>query len=424
MIRRAVLPSILAAALVVPAAASAEELVSLQAQAVNGGWSMPAPGQRSALCLVDSGLDATQMDVPSGVRLATAPGITSTAPAIGPDGQPVMHGTWMVQASVAPADGQGMIGPSPGIPVIMVRAMRDNMGYFIGGDYAAGMLQCDREARAAGWRLASIALALGGDGATADERDSVAQRVENLDAVPVAAVGNRPGVPQFPAAAEGVIGITAVSAVDGTACADSADADPEAGGLVGPGCFVTMPIDGKATPVQTAGTSGASVIVAAAIAQVCDLAPTLTPRQCLAVVQNTARAVPGGKLPDLRAAAASLGLTAPPLTAPLATLGTTNTNPVTLSSPTGGLKPAQVAPRWYGADRRPKLTRVRGGRIKVTSPDKNHVAKLWTNLRGAKVGKLRSTIGTPRGRKVKIRVTQTVDGQLYQRTWTLKVPRH
>lgn len=411
-----------AAALLAAPTARAQEVLSLQAQAVKGGWTLPAPGQRAALCLVDSGLDPSQLDVPPGVRLATAPGITGTGPAIGADGAPVMHGTWMVQASVAPQDGQGMIGPSPGIPVILVRAMRDNAGYFVGGDYAAGMLQCDREARAAGWRLASIALALGGEGATADERDSVAQRVENLDAVPVAAVGNRPGVPQFPAAAEGVVGITAVNATNGQPCGDSADADPEAQGLVGPGCFVTMPIDGQAKPVKTAGTSGAAAIVAAAIAQVCDLQPTLTPRQCLGVVQSTGRTVPGGKLPDLRAAAASLGLTAPPVTAPLATLETTDTPPAGPAAPTN-LAPAKAAPRWYGSTRGPKIKRVRGGRVTITSPDKNRVSKIWTNLRGARVGKYRTTTGRPRGKTVTVRITQTVGSQLYRRDWTIKVPR-
>lgn len=416
------LSAAVAATLLTAPAASAQEVLSLQAQAVAGGWGLPAPGQRAALCLVDSGLDPSQLDVPSGVRLATAPGITGTGPAVGADDRPVMHGTWMVQASVAPQDGKGMIGPSPGIPVILVRAMRDKVGYFIGGDYAAGMLQCDREARAAGWRLASIALALGGEGATADERDSVAQRVENLEAVPVAAVGNRPGVPQFPAGAEGVVGINAVSATNGESCADSADADPEAQGLVGPGCFVTMPIDGQAKPVKTAGSSGAAVIVAAAIAQVCDLQPTLTPRQCLGVVQSTARAVPGGKLPDLRAAAGSLGLTAPLVTAPLATLETTDTPPAGPAAPSD-LTPAHAAPRWYGSTRGPKIKRARGGRVTITSPDKNRVAKIWTNLRGARVGKYRTTTGRPRGKTVKVRVTQTVKGQLYRRDWTIKVPR-
>ena len=82
-----------------------------------------------------------------------------------------------------------------------------------------------------------------------------------------------------------------------------------------------------------------------------------------------------------------------------------------------------MPPAWYGANRRPKLKRVRGGRVTVTSPDKNRAARLWTNLRGAKAGKLRTVTGRPRGAKVKIRVTQTVSGRLYQRDWTLKVPK-
>lgn len=424
---KSALVAVLAAASLAPVTASASEVVSLQAQAVNGGWSLPSPGMRSAMCLVDSGVDPTQLDVPKDLRATTVAGITSTLPAIGPDSQPVLHGTWMTQVATAPIDGQGMIGSSPGVPLILVRAMRDGLGYFAGGDYSAGMLQCDRAARAAGWRLASIALALGGEGASAEERDSVAQRVENLPAVPVAAVGNRPGVPQFPAGAQGVVGITSVSAVTGEPCVGSADADAEAQGLVGPGCFVSMPIDGEAKTVKSSGTSGASVVVAAAIAQVCDLVPELTPRECLAVVQSTARAVPGGKLPNLRAAALSRGLVAPAVTAPLATL-TPPGSSATPSTPVGGNEPgefvpAPVAPRWFGEKRRPKIKLARGGRVTIVSPDKNKVAKIWTNLRGAKTGKRRTVTGRARGSKVKVRVTQVVGGRTYERTWTLKVPR-
>lgn len=425
MNRRAAAITLTAAACVAgpSSSARADEVLSLQAQAVAGGWTLPAPGQRAAMCIVDSGLDPAQLDVPTGIRTATAPGITGTGPALDSTGQPVMHGTWMVQNAVAPADGQGMIGTSPGVAVVFIRAMRDGTGRFNGEDYSAGMLQCTREAQAAGWRLASIALALGTDAPTDLEQASVATRVAGTSAVPVAAVGNRPGVPQFPASADGVVGITAVSAVDGTSCAGSADADPEAAGLVGPGCFVTMPVNGQARPVKSSGTSGASVVVAAAIAQICDLQPTLTPRQCLGVLQNTARAVPGGKLPDLRAAAASLGLTAPAVTAPLATLiepGTT-----TPADPSGPevLTPPAIAPRWYGANLRPKLARAKGGKVTVTSPDKNHAAVMWTNMRYAKVGKFRKVTGRPKGTKVRVRLTQKANGQLYKREWTLRVPR-
>jgi hypothetical protein len=412
---------VIAAALLTAPAASAQEVLSLQAQAVSGGWALPPQGQRAALCLVDSGLDPSQLDVPPGVRLASVPGVLGTGPAIGDNGQPVMHGTWMVQASVAPEDGRGMIGPSPGIPVILVRAMRDRVGYFLGGDYSAGILQCDREARAAGWRLASIALALGGDGVSAEERNSIAQRVESLEAVVVAAVGNRAGVPQFPAGADRVLGITAANATNGERCADSADADPEANGLVGPGCFVTMPVDGQAKPVKSAGTSGAAVVVAAVVAQVCDLRPTLTPRQCLDVVQRTARTVPSGKFPDLRAAAASLGLTAPLVSAPLATLQTTDVPP---AGPTasGEVGPPKSVPHWYGSARQPRIVRRRHGSVTITSPDKNGVARMWTNLRGARRSNARSVTGRPRGHTVTVRVTQTVDGLLYRREWVLRVP--
>ena len=411
--------AIVAAALVAAPSASAQEVVSLQAQAMNGGWTLPAPGQRSAVCLVDSGFDPTQLDVRQDVKATTISGLTSTGPALDAAQQPVMHGTWMLQAAFAPADGAGMIGPTPGVPVIFVRAMRDGTGKFDGSDYAGGMLICDRAARAAGWRLASIALALGSDAPQADERNSVAQRVADLPAVPVAAVGNRPGVAQFPAQADGVVGVSAVSTITGETCAGTADPDPEAAGLAGPGCLVTMPVDGQAQTVDSAGTSGATVMVAAAIAQACDLAPELTPRECLALVQSTARAVPGGKVPDLRAIAAARGFAAPALTAPLATVAPPSASP---SAPNLDVT-VVIAPRWYGAKLRPKIKRLSGGRIQVTSPDKNRAASIWTNLRGGKAGKRRTITGRPRGNRVKVRVTQSKDGQVFQRSWSLKVPR-
>lgn len=387
---------------------------------MNGGWSATPPAQRAALCLVDSGFDPTAPDVPSGVLASTIAGISTTTPAVGGDGLPVMHGTWMIQATAAPQDGAGMVGPTPGVAILFVRALRDRVGYFDGGDYAAGMLQCDRAARLAGWRLASIALALGGEGASSEERDSVAQRVENLPAVVVAAVGNRAGVPQFPAAAEGVLGVTSVSSLTGERCAGSANADPEAGGLVGPGCFDTMPIGGQARPVYSSGTSGASVMVAAAIAQTCDLAPQLTPNECLQVVQQTARPVPGGAVPDLRAAALAVGVVAPQVVLPLATVS----DPVDAAAPaTSGAQNLVLPPVWFGERRRPKIRRAARGRVTVTSPDRTRHARLWTDLRGAGVGRQRAVTGRPRGRTVRIRVTERREGQTFERSWRLRVPK-
>ena len=80
MNRRAAAVALTAAAsLAAPvSSAHADEVLSLQAQAVAGGWTLPAPGQRAAMCIVDSGLDTAQLDVPPGIRTGTSPGITGT----------------------------------------------------------------------------------------------------------------------------------------------------------------------------------------------------------------------------------------------------------------------------------------------------------------------------------------------------------
>ena len=164
VLRKLVQTIALGAALTTATAAQAQgaEVLSLQAQMVNGGWSAPAPGQRAAACFVDSGLDAGQIDIPSMVALSTVPGIGSGAPPSGTSA--AMHGTQMAQYVAAPQDGVGMIGPAPGVPLIMVRAMRDNTDNFSGGDYADGIRRCKRIAVEQGWRLAAISLALGGEG--------------------------------------------------------------------------------------------------------------------------------------------------------------------------------------------------------------------------------------------------------------------
>jgi hypothetical protein len=48
---------------------------------------------------------------------------------------------------------------------------------------------------------------------------------------------------------------------------------------------------------------------------------------------------------------------------------------------------------------------------------------MWTSLRFAKVGKFRKVTGRPKGRSVKVRLTQKSNGHLYKREWTLRVPR-
>lgn len=422
----------------VPATASASESLSLQAQAMRGGFVLaPAGGQRSAACIVDTGLDTSAVDVRGDVIRAAIDGVPGTGPAAGPNG-PVMHGTWMTQYATAPIDGKGMVGPTPEVPLILVRAMSDGTENFATSQYVAGMRRCGEVAHASGLRLASVGLALGTDGTSGAELADISSAVYDLGVPVFAAAGNRPGVPQFPAAATGVVAIAAASAVDGSRCATSADADAEAAGIVGIGCLVTMPIAGKATTVVSAGTSGASVSVAAAVAQVCDWAgASLTPAGCWERVQSTARSVPAGRVPDLTAAAVSLGRTVPAVSLPAATFtpstpatapgASTASSVITIGPDSGSGTEIVVTtpPSWYRLGSKPRVRRLSRGRVKVISPDSFGRARLWTNLRGARVGARTSTIGRPRAGAKTVRVSAreaTADGTMYERRWTLRLP--
>lgn len=419
-----------------PASASSAEVLSLQAQMTNGGWALPAPGQRAAACLVDTGLDRGQMDVAPGVVTSAVPGIGSEGPAIAASG-PQMHGTWMTQFTTAPQDGQGMIGPTPGVPLIVVRAMQDGTTTFTALGYTNGMDRCERVAEQRGWRLASIGLALGGDGASTNDRRTVEAAAEQAGVPVLAAVGNRPGGAQFPASAAGVIGVSALNATTGEGCVSNADPDPEAGGLAAPGCIVTMPVNGSAQTVVSAGTSGATSLMATAVAQVCDLAPSLTPQQCLEVLRATARPVGGGSVIDLRAAAARVGASPPSVQAPPAPI--LPPQPAPPVTPVGQLPPAQqpgkgvsiegpiagaAVPRWYATEARPTVKWTSRTTVKVSSPDRTKKARLWTSLKGAKVGRYKAVSGRPRkvSGAVRITVTQKVGTALFTRGWKIKLP--
>ncbi len=109
---------------------------------MRGGFLLPpAAGQRSAACIVDTGLDGAAVDVRSDVIRGAIDGISGTGPAAGPSG-PIMHGTWMTQYATAPVDGKGMVGPTPGVPFILVRAMSDGTENFATSQYVAGMRRC------------------------------------------------------------------------------------------------------------------------------------------------------------------------------------------------------------------------------------------------------------------------------------------
>ncbi len=113
-----------ALSLVLASSAPAEEVFLSQAAAANATDStwIPAPAQRAAVCIVDTGND------PNPDTSTSSPVYRSTAnPA--PTTSPDHHGTLMSMIAAAPYNGFGMVGAAPSINVVSVRASRDGVTF-------------------------------------------------------------------------------------------------------------------------------------------------------------------------------------------------------------------------------------------------------------------------------------------------------
>ena len=286
-----------------PSSATAEEVFTSQAAAANATDStwIPAPAQRAAVCIVDTGNDPNP-DTSNVVARLSVDGEPGT------DRSPDHHGTLMSMIAAAPYNGFGMVGAAPSINVVSVRASRDGVT-FGATDVAAGIQQCLTYRNT--YNIKVISLSLGGMaisvldvGLMAVIEDMVKNaRRAGIDVV--AAAGNHGGAVDWPAAYEPVMAVGASTHDGGCRCAFAASG-PEVD-LWSSGCPVDAVLpDGN--PAWAAGSSESTAFVAGVLAQLRQLSPGLSAAQAEQVLTNGAQVRSVGPRLDVDAAFVAAGL--------------------------------------------------------------------------------------------------------------------
>ena len=304
--------------LAVPASAIAEPIPTPQAAAMNAAWvegltAADMAPTRAVTCIVDTGAivtpDTPATD-PAGPIVARV-GLGSIGPEPGA-GDVERHGTFMASAAVAPRNGWGTVGLEPGGRVILVRAQADSATTFTANAVAQSIQKCGVfRLEMPSYRITAISLSLGHTGSPSPAEsalvdDQVGQARQQGMAV-VAAAGNDSGATQFPAFAANVLATGAGYSTGGLCSYASFDGRTD---LVAPGCGILEAADlatGTATVNNAGGSSTATALVAQAITTLCDLIPGLTGVRAQAALVATARHDGNLAIPDLEAAARSLG---------------------------------------------------------------------------------------------------------------------
>jgi hypothetical protein len=292
-----------ALSLVLTSSALAEEVFTSQAAAANAidsTW-IPAPAQRAAVCIVDTGNDPNP-DTSNVVARLSVDGEPGT------DRSPDHHGTLMSMIAAAPYNGFGMVGAAPSINVVSVRASRDGVT-FGGTDVARAIQRCIAYRNT--YNIKAISLSLGGAvvsgldaGLMATVEDMVdSARVVGLNVI--AAAGNHGGSVDWPA---GYAPILAVGAADeaGARCGFAASG-PEVD-LWASGCPLDTAFpDGAAA--WASGSSESTAFVAGVLTQLRQLNTDLTPDGAELALTRHARVLATGPSLDVAAGFAAAGLT-------------------------------------------------------------------------------------------------------------------
>jgi hypothetical protein len=283
-------------------AVAASPAITRQAAAANAAFLAYAPppeGGPRALCLVDTGVDATPDTTPGLVSATALDGGT------GSDVDTLKHGT--IDAAVAGGAGHGVLGAWPQLKIVSVRAT-DNpapgqLPTYQWDDYTAGIAQCSKPV--AGVAVAAIVIPLSSTiPPTPDQVDEFNAATNSASAQQIAllaAAGNEPGVIQLPGNQPGFLPVGAIDTVGGGICPFSAST-----GLTffAPGCTIDQ-IDSHGEAVCCGnGTSQASAFAAGILVALRSYAPALTAEQATRLLVSTARA---GKL-DATAAFMAAGL--------------------------------------------------------------------------------------------------------------------
>ena len=250
--------------------ADAEEVFTSQAaaaHATDSTW-IPAPAQRAALCLVDTGVTPN----PDTTNVIARFSVDNGPP---DDLSPDHHGTLMAMIASAPYNGFGMVGAAPSINVVSVRASRDGRT-FGGTDIGMAMQKCINYR--AVYNIKVISLSLGGamvadlDGAAMEAVENNVDNARRSGISVVAAAGNHSGPVDWPAAYPSAVAVGA-RAADGAPCtfaATGAEVD-----LWAPGCPVDVAtVDGSSA--WASGSSEATAFVSAVLCQIRQLKPDLS----------------------------------------------------------------------------------------------------------------------------------------------------
>jgi hypothetical protein len=282
-----------ALSLVFASSAPAEEVFTSQAAVANATDStwIPAPAQRAAVCIVDTGNDANP-DTSNVVARLSVDGEPGT------DRSPDHHGTLMSMIAAAPYNGFGMVGAAPSITVVSVRASRDGVT-FGATDLAAGIQQCLTYRNT--YNIKVISLSLGGmvvsglDAGLMALTEDMVKNARRAGVDVVAAAGNHKGAVDWPAAFGPAMAVGAAT-MDGNRCAFAASG-PEVD-LWASGCPVDAALfDG--TPAWASGSSESTAFVAGVLTQLRQLSPGWTVDQAERALTSSAQTVSAGRRLDV-----------------------------------------------------------------------------------------------------------------------------
>lgn len=264
-------------------AGAASPPITRQAATANAAFLAyaPPPTAAKALCLVDSGVNATADLAPGLVSATAVDGGT------GNDVDPLTHGT--IDAAVAGGTGNGVLGAWPHLKIVSVRATDipspGQSPTYQYDDYVDGILKCTLSTADA--QIAAIDLPLSSTiPPTPDQSDAFAAAANQANAKGIsilAAAGNDPGDLQLPANQPGVFAVGAGDA-SGAVCPFSATT-----GLTffAPGCGIDQITSTGETFCCGNGTSQASAFAAGVLVALRSYAPELTPAAAVQFLLST-----------------------------------------------------------------------------------------------------------------------------------------
>jgi Subtilase family len=200
----------LALALTASGAGAASPVITRQATSANAvflAYAPAPPAAAKALCLVDSGVNASPDTTPGLVSATALDGGT------GADVDPLWHGT--IDAAIAGGSGYGVLGAWPQLKIVSVRATDvpspGQKPSFQFDDYVRGITQCSQDIPNV--QVAAIALPLSSViPPTPDQEQEFATAValaQSKGISVLAAAGNEPGPVQLPGSQPGILAVGA-----------------------------------------------------------------------------------------------------------------------------------------------------------------------------------------------------------------------